>query len=204
VRVEAAPAGSALSVSAELPTRLEGQTVSGSAGAPKYLLADLSSGEVLLMHLGMSGSFHVLHGSDESGPGKFHSRARQALGARSRGVPHVERRVVTFNDPRRFGYMKLIARDELNQHPMIEALGPEPLGNASTARCWREPARERRLAQGRAVGPEGRGGSRQHLCVRGAASRASLAQAPGLDHRDAKAARRAGARMRSPTPSRRC
>jgi formamidopyrimidine-DNA glycosylase len=38
--------------------------------------------------------------------------------------------VITFNDPRRFGYMKLIARDELNQHPMIEALGPEPLGNA--------------------------------------------------------------------------
>src|SRR6185295_15093367 len=38
--------------------------------------------------------------------------------------------VVTFNDPRRFGYMKLIARHELNQHPMIEALGPEPLGNA--------------------------------------------------------------------------
>ena len=38
--------------------------------------------------------------------------------------------IVTFNDPRRFGYMKLIARTELNQHPMIEALGPEPLGNA--------------------------------------------------------------------------
>ena len=38
--------------------------------------------------------------------------------------------IVTFNDPRRFGYMKLIARDDLNQDPMIEALGPEPLGNA--------------------------------------------------------------------------
>ena len=38
--------------------------------------------------------------------------------------------VVTFNDPRRFGYMKLIPRADLNQHPMIAALGPEPLGNA--------------------------------------------------------------------------
>ena len=41
--------------------------------------------------------------------------------------------IVTFNDPRRFGYMKLIARDELNQHPLIAALGPEPLGNAFDA-----------------------------------------------------------------------
>jgi formamidopyrimidine-DNA glycosylase len=38
--------------------------------------------------------------------------------------------IVTFNDPRRFGYMRLIARDQLAQDPMIEALGPEPLGNA--------------------------------------------------------------------------
>ena len=38
--------------------------------------------------------------------------------------------VITFNDPRRFGYMKLIRRDELDREPMIEALGPEPLGNA--------------------------------------------------------------------------
>jgi formamidopyrimidine-DNA glycosylase len=38
--------------------------------------------------------------------------------------------IITFNDPRRFGYMKLIARDKLTRDPMIELLGPEPLGNA--------------------------------------------------------------------------
>src|SRR5215208_2659985 len=52
--------------------RLEGTTVTGIGRRAKYMLADLSSGEVLLMHLGMSGSFRVVHGSDESGPGKFH------------------------------------------------------------------------------------------------------------------------------------
>src|SRR6267154_2274410 len=45
--------------------RLEGQSVVGLGRRAKYLLADLTSGEVLLMHLGMSGSFRVVHGSDE-------------------------------------------------------------------------------------------------------------------------------------------
>src|SRR5208283_2552648 len=39
--------------------RLRGKTVTGLGRRAKYLLADLSSGDVLLMHLGMSGSFHV-------------------------------------------------------------------------------------------------------------------------------------------------
>src|SRR5207253_3033079 len=52
--------------------RLEGQTVTGLGRRAKYLMADLSSGEVLIMHLGMSGSFHVLHGDDANTPGKFH------------------------------------------------------------------------------------------------------------------------------------
>ena len=110
--------------------RLEGQTVSGIGRRAKYLLADISSGEVLLMHLGMSGSFHVLHESDAATPGDFHYE-RGKLSAHDHVVFHMSNgAVITFNDPRRFGYMKLIARDQLNQDPMIEALGPEPLGNA--------------------------------------------------------------------------
>ena len=110
--------------------RLEGQTIEGLGRRAKYLLADLSSGEVLLMHLGMSGSFRVVHGSDERGPGKFH-HARGKLSAHDHVVFHMSNgAIVTFNDPRRFGFMKLILRAALNQHPMMEALGPEPLGNA--------------------------------------------------------------------------
>jgi formamidopyrimidine-DNA glycosylase len=41
--------------------------------------------------------------------------------------------VVTFNDPRRFGFMKLIARDKLDSEPHLAPLGPEPLGNAFDA-----------------------------------------------------------------------
>src|SRR5215831_16228121 len=110
--------------------RLEGQTVTGLGRRAKYMLADLSSGEVLLMHLGMSGSFRVVHGSDEDAPGKFH-HVRSKLSAHDHVVFHMSNgAVITFNDPRRFGYMKLIRREELDREPMIEALGPEPLGNA--------------------------------------------------------------------------
>src|SRR3954464_929603 len=56
--------------------RLEGQTVTGLGRRAKYLMADLTSGDVLLMHLGMSGSFRVLHnGGNNTGNnilGQFH------------------------------------------------------------------------------------------------------------------------------------
>jgi formamidopyrimidine-DNA glycosylase len=37
--------------------------------------------------------------------------------------------IVTFNDPRRFGSMKLVPRARLESEPLLRALGPEPLGN---------------------------------------------------------------------------
>src|ERR687887_2763940 len=57
--------------------RLEGQTVTGLGRRAKYLMADLGSGDVLLMHLGMSGSFRVqklneAHVPGEFAPGEFH------------------------------------------------------------------------------------------------------------------------------------
>src|SRR3978361_1899117 len=52
--------------------RLEGQTVPGLDRRAKYLMADLSSGDVLLMHLGMSGSFRVVAAGDKSAPRKVH------------------------------------------------------------------------------------------------------------------------------------
>jgi len=109
--------------------RLTGQTVIGLGRRAKYLMADLSSGDVLLMHLGMSGSFRIEMKSDASTPGKFHHlRGKDAthdhvLFQMSSGAD------VVFNDPRRFGYMKIIARDALDAEPLLKGLGPEPLGN---------------------------------------------------------------------------
>ncbi|HTG07560.1 MAG TPA: bifunctional DNA-formamidopyrimidine glycosylase/DNA-(apurinic or apyrimidinic site) lyase [Bradyrhizobium sp.] len=109
--------------------RLEGQTVTGLGRRAKYLLADLASGDVLLMHLGMSGSFRVIEGEDQKTPGKFH-HPRNEDRAHDHVVFHMSSgAAVVFNDPRRFGYMKIIARHALEGEPLLSGLGPEPLGN---------------------------------------------------------------------------
>src|ERR671928_1853630 len=51
--------------------RLEGQEVTALGRRAKYLLADLASGEVLVMHLGMSGRFLVTKGGKTTAPGEF-------------------------------------------------------------------------------------------------------------------------------------
>ena len=109
--------------------RLEGRTVTGLGRRAKYLLADLSSGEVLLMHLGMSGSFRVAEEGAEKAPGDFH-RPRSDDRAHDHIVFHMSSGArIAFNDPRRFGLMLLVPRTELADHPLMKAIGPEPLGN---------------------------------------------------------------------------
>jgi formamidopyrimidine-DNA glycosylase len=109
--------------------RLEGQTVTGLGRRAKYLLADLASGDVLLMHLGMSGSFRVVKDEEQNTPGKFH-HPRAEHRAHDHVVFHMSSgAAVVFNDPRRFGYMKVIARKALQEEPLLRGLGPEPLGN---------------------------------------------------------------------------
>jgi formamidopyrimidine-DNA glycosylase len=109
--------------------RLSGQTVTGLGRRAKYLLADLGSGDLLLMHLGMSGSFRVTVKNDAKTPGKFH-HPRTEDRAHDHVVFHMSSGAsVVFNDPRRFGYMKVIARQGLEDEPLLNGLGPEPLGN---------------------------------------------------------------------------
>jgi formamidopyrimidine-DNA glycosylase len=114
--------------------RLKGQTVSGLGRRAKYLLADLSSGDVLVMHLGMSGSFRVERDTAQGDSGTvtagayYHDRSKDLV------HDHVVFRMssgatVRFNDPRRFGSMKLVPRAKLDEEPLLRALGPEPLGN---------------------------------------------------------------------------
>ena len=110
-------------------TRLEEQTVTGLGRRAKYLMADLASGDVLLMHLGMSGSFRVIDDDNGNTPGQFH-HPRAEDRAHDHVVFHMSSgAAVVFNDPRRFGYMKVIARGAIDMEPLLKGLGPEPLGN---------------------------------------------------------------------------
>jgi formamidopyrimidine-DNA glycosylase len=100
----------------QFAARLERQTVRALARRGKYLLAELSSGEVLVMHLGMSGSFRV-----ESGPGGARRAHDHVVFRTSAGA------TITFNDPRRFGAMLIVSAGALQRHRTLGGLGPEPL-----------------------------------------------------------------------------
>ena len=106
--------------------RIAGSKVEGLGRRAKYLLADLSSGDVLIMHLGMSGSFRV--GKDAKPGVYYHERSKSTV--HDHVVFHMSNgEAVTFNDPRRFGSMKLVTRAKLEHEPLLRNLGPEPLGN---------------------------------------------------------------------------
>ena len=117
----------------DFAARLQGKTVTGLGRRAKYLLADLSSGDVLLMHLGMSGSFHVFAESGDKRLARYyHERDKHTT--HDHVVFHMSSgAIVTFNDPRRFGSMKIVKRDKLDEEPLLSRLGPEPLGNAFDA-----------------------------------------------------------------------
>ena len=99
-----------------MKARLEGATVLTLRRRSKYLLADLSSGETLLIHLGMSGRMLVSTAPHPEAQKHDHVVLHMSGGAR-----------ITFNDARRFGAMDLLATGAA--HPLLAALGPEPLGN---------------------------------------------------------------------------
>src|SRR5580704_8298726 len=93
--------------------RLEGKLVTGLGRRAKYLLVDLSSGDVLLMHLGMSGSFRVFHNGRKNKPGRFQHEKTEHLAHDHIVFEMSSGATVTFNDPRRFGFMKLVPRTKL-------------------------------------------------------------------------------------------
>lgn len=113
--------------------RVKGRTITGLARRAKFLLAHLDGGEVLVCHLGMSGSFRVGTREAEDAPGIFaHDRSKDSK--HDHVVFHVRPAgalncTVTYNDPRRFGFMLLIDNEELPNHPMFARLGIEPTGN---------------------------------------------------------------------------
>lgn len=114
--------------------RLTGATALAVERRAKYLLVPLSSGETLVMHLGMSGWFEIDIQRDEPEDAR-HDHV----------VFHMSSRVVvTFSDPRRFGFMDLMSADALASHPALSTLGPEPLSARFDAATLARAVRGRR------------------------------------------------------------
>ena len=102
--------------------RLSGRRVKALDRRAKYLLARLDGGEVLVMHLGMTGRFSI-NGSVKVPPPK-HEHIVFHLGDGTR---------VRYSDTRRFGYMDLIPSKSLDSHALFKGLGLEPLSESFTA-----------------------------------------------------------------------
>jgi formamidopyrimidine-DNA glycosylase len=112
--------------------RLTGRRIEGLGRRAKYLLADLDDGAVVIMHLGMSGSFRIEDGPlvEPEMPGDFHHSRGKAL-AHDHVVFHLSNgKRVIYNDPRRFGFMDLVPRAEIAMARHLAGLGIEPVGNA--------------------------------------------------------------------------
>jgi len=107
--------------------RLTGARIETLDRRAKYLLAGLDRGDTLVMHLGMTGRFEIEGAEASRRPGEFHY-APPADPKHAHVIFETEAgRRVTYFDPRRFGYMDLIATDWLAHHPWFAGLGPEPL-----------------------------------------------------------------------------
>jgi formamidopyrimidine-DNA glycosylase len=102
-----------------LAARLTGRRVTRLSRRAKYILCELDGGEVLLLHLGMSG--RLLLGKPGERP---YARHDHLILESDRGCE------LRFNDARRFGIVELFPIEELECHPLLAGLGPEPLGNA--------------------------------------------------------------------------
>ncbi len=106
--------------------RLTGRRVARLRRRSKWLLMDLDGQETWMVHLGMSGRMLI----DGTGAAKLHHE-HATPGKHDHVILTTDTGVtITYNDTRRFGAMDLWPTAELDHHPHLKGLGPEPLGNA--------------------------------------------------------------------------
>jgi formamidopyrimidine-DNA glycosylase len=118
-----------LPFSSDFADRLEGRLVHAVNRRAKYLIVELESGDALVMHLGMSGWFRVL-----GPPGSTPLQQAEPLDKHDHVVFEMSNgATVIFNDPRRFGFMKILSPAEIVADAALSGLGPEPLARAFSA-----------------------------------------------------------------------
>ncbi|HXV31977.1 MAG TPA: bifunctional DNA-formamidopyrimidine glycosylase/DNA-(apurinic or apyrimidinic site) lyase, partial [Sinorhizobium sp.] len=119
---------------------VSGRRIVALSRRAKYLMIDLDGGDVIIAHLGMSGSFRIEAGAapaaEPAGSRAFH-RARGKDEKHDHVIFHLDGQSgparVIYNDPRRFGFMDLARRDTIAEHAFFRDLGEEPTGNALDA-----------------------------------------------------------------------
>ena len=130
--------------------RLRGARIDNMRRRGKYLIGDLSTGESLIMHLGMSGRFTINARLNDGADDKARGRPAGVALAADCDPKHdhvvfevagQERARITYNDPRRFGFMDLVRTAALEECRHFKDMGPEPLGNDFSAAALNQALR---------------------------------------------------------------
>ena len=112
-------------------SRTRGRTVKKLWRRAKYLLADLDSGETLVIHLGMSGRMSVYsHGKQRRIGSYVYDKAPEGAGTGKHDHVVFETDAparIVFNDHRRFGLMALVNTARLDEDKLFKGIGVEPL-----------------------------------------------------------------------------
>ncbi len=110
--------------------RIQGAKVEALIRRAKYILAHLDTGEILILHLGMTGRFTIVRPDGRSANlGEFYFE-NGTESPHDHVVFHLDDGTrITYSDPRRFGLMDIASREEGENHKFLRAIGVEPLGN---------------------------------------------------------------------------
>jgi formamidopyrimidine-DNA glycosylase len=109
--------------------RLRGRKVEKLRRRAKYILADLDSGETLVIHLGMSGRMSVYAKGHQRKLGNYvYDTAPDGTGKHDHVIFETDAPArIVFNDHRRFGLMTLVDTATLEQDKLFKDVGIEPL-----------------------------------------------------------------------------
>lgn len=124
-------------VPGEIGEELVGKKITDARRRGKYILLELSSGETLIIHLGMSGSLRILSSKDDDWRKHDHISLTVSGGKQLR-----------FHDPRRFGCWLISEADLVAEetHSLLKKLGPEPLDDTFDAEYLWQRMRNRKVA----------------------------------------------------------
>lgn len=128
--------------------RLTGAKILRLDRRAKYILVPLDRGDTLVMHLGMTGRFEIAAPEGAVRPGDFAREVKPDDKHAHVVFETEEGATVTYYDPRRFGFMDLIATDHVTRHPWFATMGPEPLGEGFDAKTLEK------AFEGRKQGPK--------------------------------------------------
>ncbi|MFC4348572.1 bifunctional DNA-formamidopyrimidine glycosylase/DNA-(apurinic or apyrimidinic site) lyase [Kordiimonas lipolytica] len=109
-----------LPIPVDFAERLTGNRIERLTRRSKYILIECADGLVVILHLGMSGRVTI---TPAGSPAPEVGKHDHVVIVTDRG-DHI-----VYNDTRRFGIITFTSRDEMDSHPLLKNIGPEPLGN---------------------------------------------------------------------------